>query len=37
MKGHGWHAFPWSEFVRRVAAAIEQAAPPGEDTAEWKY
>jgi hypothetical protein len=37
MKGHSWHAFPWSEFVRRVAAAIEQAAPPGEDTAEWKY
>jgi hypothetical protein len=37
MKGHGWHAFPWSQFVKRVAAAIEHAAPPGEDTATWNY
>ena len=27
MKGHGWHATTWAEFVRRVAAAVERARP----------
>jgi hypothetical protein len=32
-KGHGWHAFPWAEFVRRVAAAMRAHAPPASDGA----
>lgn len=27
MKGHGWHAFTWAEFVRRAAAEIASHAP----------
>jgi hypothetical protein len=27
MKGHGWHASTWAEFVRRVAGAVERARP----------
>jgi hypothetical protein len=27
MKGHGWHAWTWSDFVRRVAATMAAAAP----------
>jgi hypothetical protein len=29
-KGHSWHAYPWAEFVRRVAAFVKQNTPPGE-------
>jgi len=35
MKGHGWHPFPWAEFVRRVARAMKRSAPAGEDTSAW--
>ncbi|MEO8448987.1 MAG: hypothetical protein ABI647_04295 [Gemmatimonadota bacterium] len=35
-KGHSWHAFPWSEMVRRMAAVIREAAPAGEASA-WSY
>jgi hypothetical protein len=35
MKGHSWHAFPWAELVRRMAAHLKQNAPPGENTAWW--
>jgi hypothetical protein len=27
MKGHSWHAFPWAEMVRRIAAKVEANAP----------
>ncbi len=37
MKGHAWHAQPWADFIRRVAAAVARAAPAGEDTASWHY
>jgi hypothetical protein len=30
MKGHSWHAYPWAEFVRRVAAYVEKNAAPGQ-------
>ena len=30
MKGHSWHAYPWAEFVRRVAAHVKKNTPPGE-------
>jgi hypothetical protein len=30
-KGHSWHAFPWSELVRRMAAHVKQHAPPGDN------
>ena len=26
-KGHSWHAYPWAEFVRRVAAYVKKNAP----------
>ena len=29
-KGHSWHAYPWAEFVRRVAAHVKKNTPPGE-------
>jgi len=29
MKGHSWHAYPWAEFVRRVAAHVKKNSPPG--------
>lgn len=29
MKGHSWHAFPWAEMVRRMAAKIEASAAAG--------
>ena len=28
MKGHSWHAYPWAELVRRMAAHVKQHAPP---------
>ncbi len=37
MKGHAWHAQPWADFIRRVAAAVASAAPPGENTTAWHY
>lgn len=37
MKGHAWHSQPWAEFIRRVAAAVASAAPPGENPAAWHY
>jgi putative esterase len=36
-KGHSWHAFPWTEMVRRMAAHVKQHTPPGESTAAWSY
>ncbi len=27
MKGHSWHAYPWAELVRRMAAHVEANAP----------
>jgi hypothetical protein len=30
MKGHSWHAYPWAEFVRRVAAHVKKNTPAGE-------
>ena len=36
-KGHSWHAFPWAELVRRMAAHVKQHAPAGENTAVWNY
>ena len=36
-KGHSWHAFPWAELVRRMAAHVKRYAPPGENTAAWSY
>jgi len=29
MKGHSWHAYPWAEFVRRVAEHVKKNIPPG--------
>ena len=37
MKGHAWHPDTWANFVRKVAATIRTAAPPGENTASWSY
>ena len=37
MKGHAWHPDTWANFVRKVAATIKAAAPPGENTAAWSY
>jgi hypothetical protein len=37
MKGHSWHAFPWAEMVRRMAAHVRKNAPSGEDTRAWAY
>ena len=36
-KGHGWHAFPWAEFVRRMGAHVKKNSPAGEDVARWNY
>jgi hypothetical protein len=36
-RGHSWHAFPWSEMVRRMAAHVKQHAPPGADNGSWSY
>ena len=37
MKGHSWHAFPWAEMVRQMAAHVKRNAPKGEDTEAWTY
>jgi hypothetical protein len=29
MKGHSWHAYPWAEFVRRVAEHVASNGPAG--------
>ena len=34
MKGHGWHAFTWAEFVRRFADAAKRGAGERPD---WLY
>ena len=34
-KGHSWHAYPWADFVRRVAAHVKKNAPPGESSNWW--
>ena len=36
-RGHSWHAFPWAEMVRRMAAHVKAHAPPGESAAAWSY
>jgi hypothetical protein len=35
MKGHGWHAYPWAELVRRVATHVRERAPAGADMSAW--
>ena len=35
MKGHSWHAFPWAEMVRRMAAHVRENAPADADVAQW--
>jgi len=37
MKGHGWHAWTWAEFIRRYAATVKAHAPAGEDVSLWNY
>ncbi len=37
MKGHGWHAMPWSEMVRRMADQVKANLPAGETAAGWTY
>jgi hypothetical protein len=37
MKGHSWHAFPWAEMVRQMAAHVRRRAPVGEDAGAWSY
>jgi hypothetical protein len=37
MKGHGWHAFPWAEMVRRMGAHVKGNAPDGENPSSWNY
>jgi hypothetical protein len=37
MKGHSWHQETWAAFVRRIATAIRNAAPAGEDVRKWNY
>jgi hypothetical protein len=34
-KGHSWHAFPWAEMVRQMAAHVEKHA--GGARADWRY
>jgi hypothetical protein len=36
-KGHGWHAWTWAQFVQNVAEYVAHNAPPGEDSAAWRY
>jgi len=36
-KGHSWHAFPWAEMVRQMAAHVRQRAPAREKTESWNY
>jgi hypothetical protein len=35
MKGHSWHAFPWAEMVRRMAAQVRRNAPAADNS--WWY
>lgn len=37
MKGHGWHAWTWADFVRETAAHVARHAPEGETTHAWQY
>jgi hypothetical protein len=37
MKGHSWHADTWANFIRKVAASVKAATPPGESAAAWNY
>jgi hypothetical protein len=36
-KGHGWQHVPNSQLLDEMAAAITKHAPPGTNTAAWKY
>jgi hypothetical protein len=36
-KGHGWHAVPFSEMIRQMAAHVKATAPAGEDVSQWNY
>jgi hypothetical protein len=36
-KGHSWHAFPWAEMVRQMAAHVKARAPAGEQPESWHY
>jgi len=37
MKGHAWHPTTWADFIRKYAAAVRAAAPPGENARLWNY
>ena len=37
LKGHGWHAMTWAEYIRKMAEQVQQSAPAGEDTRQWRY
>ncbi len=37
MKGHGWHAMTWADYVRRMAEQVRNNAPAGEDSDRWRY
>jgi hypothetical protein len=37
IKGHGWHAFPWAEMVRRMGTYVKGNAPDGENPSSWNY
>jgi hypothetical protein len=37
MKGHSWHAMTWADYVRKMAEQVQQNAPAGEDTNQWRY
>ena len=36
-KGHGWHYTDFAQMIRDMAAHVDKYAPPGADTAQWKY
>jgi hypothetical protein len=36
-KGHGWHPMTNAQLIRMMADHITVNAPPGENTASWKY
>jgi hypothetical protein len=37
MKGHAWHSMTWADYVRKMAEQVQQNAPAGEDTKQWRY
>ena len=37
MKGHGWHAMTWADYVRKMGEQVRRDAPAAEDTSQWRY